>query len=227
MAAILSCGQGAVLSHHSAAFLHKLTPYPAKDGYVHVTVTGSDRGPKPEIRIHRTKTLRADEVTRRDRIPVTTPARTIIDVAPTLSDSALEQLIATAHRQRPANTPALETLVARYPRRPGVPAIRALLQGKPQFTRSKPERRLLEALRRAGFAPEANATLGGCEVDLLLPDHHLVIEVDGHPFHSSRPDRRRDYARDAELGELGYRVLRVDADESPERALAVIARATR
>jgi very-short-patch-repair endonuclease len=75
-----------------------------------------------------------------------------------------------------------------------VPAIRASLAGKPRFTRSKPERRLLEALRRAGFEPETSTTLAGHEVDLLLPDQRVVIEIDGNPYHSARPDRRRDYA---------------------------------
>ncbi len=54
-----------------------------------------------------------------------------------------------------------------------------------------------------------------------------MLEVDGAPFHSSRPDRRRDYARDAELQGLGYSVIRVDADEPVERAVVLIARATR
>ena len=225
MAAVLAVGPGAALSHRSAAALHQLLPYPATDGPVELTVTGSDRGTKPGIRLHRTKHLPGDEVMRLNRIPVTTPARTIIDVAPTLRPAELEQLLAEAHRKRLARR--LDTLVARYPRRPGVPAIRAMLNAKPQFTRSKAERRILIALRRAGYAPEGNVRLAGHEVDLYLPDHRLIIEVDGGPFHSSRPDRRRDYARDAELASLGYSVLRVDADETAEKVIAVVARASR
>jgi hypothetical protein len=60
-------------------------------------------------------------------------------------------------------------LIARYPRRPGAPAIRNLLQGTPQFTRSKSQRRLLDALRRAGFEVESNVQLVGYEADLYLP----------------------------------------------------------
>jgi very-short-patch-repair endonuclease len=227
MAAVLAVGPNAFLSHHSAAVLHRLLPYPAKDGLVHVTVIDSEPGRKPGIRIHRTTKLSGDETTRREGIPVTTPARTILDLAPALTPTELEQLIAAAHRQRPANTKALQALVARYPGRPGVPAVRKTLAGRPRFTRSQAERRLLEALRRAGFAPETNTGVGGYEVDLYLPEHRLVIEVDGDPFHSARPDRRRAYARDAALGVIGVRVLRFDADEPIERCLAVIARATR
>jgi very-short-patch-repair endonuclease len=188
-------------------------------------VIGSEPGRKPGIRIHRTTQLSNDEITRREGIPVTTPARTIIDVAPTLRMAALEQLLAEAHRKRLGAQ--LHTLIARYPRRPGVPALKGMLDAKPRFTRSKAERRVLEALRSAGFNPETNVDLAGNEVDLYLPDHRIVIEVDGGPFHSSRPDRRRDYARDAKLQALGYVVIRVDADDAPERAIALVARVGR
>jgi hypothetical protein len=130
MAAILSIGPESAISHDYAVGLHKLHPYPAKDGFVDVTVLGRQPGPKPGIRIHRTKHLAADEVMRLHRIPVTGIARTIIDLAPALGDAALEQLLATAHRQRPAHTQALHTLIARYPGRPGVPAVRKLLAAK-------------------------------------------------------------------------------------------------
>ncbi len=97
---------------------------------------------------------------------------------------------------------------------------------KPKFSRSSPERRLLEAFRRAGLPePETNAPLDGFEVDFLWEEHRLVLEVDGGPFHSARPDRRRDYAARRAPEQLGYRVLRVDADVDPERAVALVARA--
>jgi very-short-patch-repair endonuclease len=225
MAAVLAIGDGAVISHRSAAVIHKLLAYLANDGFVDVTVVGRQPGTKPRLRIHRTRSLAADETTSRSRIPVTTPARTIIDIAPSLSPAELEQLLAEAHRKKIASQ--ICALVARYPHRPGVPAIRGLLEGKPKFSRSKAERRLLEALRRAGLNPETNTSLAGHEVDLYLPAHGLVIEVDGAPFHSARPDRRRDYARDADLQALGLKVLRFDADEPAERALIAIIRATR
>jgi very-short-patch-repair endonuclease len=224
-AAVLAVGEGAVISHRTAAILHKLVPHLAKDGFMDVSVVDRQPGAKPRMRIHRAKSLRQYEVMRLHGIPITTPARTIIDIAPTLNPAQLEQLLAEAHRKRLA--PQLKTLVARYPTRPGVPAIRALIDAKPRFTRSKAELRLLAALRRAGLNPETNTVLAGYEVDLYLPEDGLVIEVDGEPFHSARPDRRRDYARDAELQTMGVKVLRFDADEPVERALLAIARATR
>jgi very-short-patch-repair endonuclease/predicted transcriptional regulator of viral defense system len=227
VAAILAVGEGAVLSHDSAAFLYQLHPHPARPDLVHVTVTARQPGSKPDIQIHRATCLPPDEVTRRHRIPVTTPARTILDIAPDLDEAALEQVLAQAHRKLLATPQALHTLIARYPRRSGTPALRAALGAKPKLSRSKPERRLLEAFRRAGLPePETNAPVAGFEVDFLWTEQALVVEVDGHPFHSARPDRRRDHERDARLTELGYAVLRLDADVSAERAVALVARAT-
>jgi very-short-patch-repair endonuclease len=224
MAAILAVA-GAVLSHESAAFVHGLHRHPVRPRAVHLTITGSDRGHLPGIAIHRTKHLPPDELTRRRRLPVTTPARTILDLARCLEPPQLEQLLARAHREDLATPARLDTLMARYPRRPGTPALRALLHRPTasKFTRSRPERRLLEAFRRAGLPePETNAALDAFEVDFLWVAQRLVLEVDGGPFHSARPDRRRDYARDARLNELGYRALRVDAEVESERAVALV-----
>jgi very-short-patch-repair endonuclease len=229
MAALLAV-PGATLGHDSAAFLYQLPPYPARPADVHLTVTGLYPGHKPGIKIHRTKHLPGDEVTRRHGMPVTTPARTILDLAPHLNEAELEQTLAHAHRKNLATRVQLDTLIARYPNRPGTPALKALLHGArtPKLSRSRPERRHLEAFRRADLPePETNARIEGFEVDFLWEKHKLVLEVDGHPFHSARPDRRADHRRDARLQELGYTVLRIDADESVERAVALVARATR
>ena len=231
MAAILVCDGGAI-SHHTAAAIDELLPYVPKEGPVHVTMIGSDRGPKPGIRIHRTSDLPPGELTRRHRIPLTTPARTILDLAAALTAGELEQLVARAHHRNLATAAQLRTLVARYPGRPGTPALSALLAGKPKHSRSRSERRLLEAFRRASLPePETNVPIDRFEVDLLWREQRLAVEIDGSPFHSTRPDRLRDYARDARLGELGFTVLRLDADLASERAVALVAgalaRATR
>ncbi len=232
LAAVLACGPTAHMSHHHAAALHKLLPHPAQTDPVHVTVTCAQPGCKPGIVIHRAKELPPDERTRRDRIPATSPARTILDLAPTFSDSALEQLVAQAHRKHLATADDILALAARYPRRPGTPALRALLTrpAGPKFTRSSPERRLLALIRKAGIdEPETNTVVGGFEVDFLWEDRKLIIEVDSQPFHAALPDRRRDHARDARLISLGYTVLRIDGDEvdrRPEAAVVFVARAT-
>jgi AbiEi antitoxin C-terminal domain len=97
MAAVLACGSGAVLSYRSAAALWGLLPYPANSGPVHVTVLAADRR-RPGIRIHRVRELPSDEVTRRHGIPITTPERTILDLAGEVMAAELEQAVATAER---------------------------------------------------------------------------------------------------------------------------------
>ena len=99
-------------------------PSPSPTRFVHVTVTGSDRGRKPGIELHRASELPPDEITYRHRIPVTTPARTMLDLAADLDSSTLEGALARAHHRRLATPRAIQTLVARYPRRPGTPRSR-------------------------------------------------------------------------------------------------------
>ena len=209
-----------------------MRPHPGANMDIHVTVARADPGRKPGIVIHRTSSLPADERARRERIPVTSAARTVLDLAPALSPQALEQMVAEAHRNNLAGEADLRALLARYPRRPGTRALRALLDrpARPKFTRSGPERRLLALIRKAGLPePETNAQVAGYEVDFLWEDLGLIIEVDSQPFHAALPDRRRDHRRDAHLDRLGYTVLRIDGaeiDERPEAAIAFVARAT-
>ena len=119
MAAILACGPNAVLSHESAAALHQLLSYTAKGAPIVVTVGPADPGPRPGIRIHRSSRLQPDGTTSRQRIPVTTPARTLLDLAATLTAGRMEQAVAEAHRKRLAAPQALHALIARYPGAPG------------------------------------------------------------------------------------------------------------
>ena len=97
--------------------------------------------------------------------------------------------MAEAHRKRLAVTPAIRDLVARYPGRPGTPALRDLLdKGPAAFTRSQAERRFLAITRRAKLpGPAVNAHLGAFEVDFLWRDHRVAVEIDGYGFHSTRP----------------------------------------
>jgi len=174
--------------------------------------------------------VRPDERTTRHGIPLTTVARTIIDLATTLSPHALEQVVAEAHRRNLAKRAELQALLDRYPKRAGTAALRRLLNGDrpPAFLRSEAERRLLALIRRARLpAPETNATLGDFEIDFLWREERLVVEVDGGAFHSALPDRRRDQRKDAALVAAGYTVVRIgwhQITEEPEATVALIAR---
>jgi very-short-patch-repair endonuclease len=225
LAAVLACGPGAVLSHRTAARLWRLLP--GTEHELDVTVAGRDPGLKPGIRIHCVAALAHRELRKLGGIPITAPARTLLDLAAVVSARELERALAEAHSRRLARRNELVALLARYPRRPGVAALRALLDsdGSPSLTRSEAEERLLALVRAADLpAPETNVRLGAHEVDFLWREQGLIVEVDGFAFHSSRPAFERDRLRDAQLGAQGFRVIRITWRQLVDRPEAVIAR---
>lgn len=164
------------------------------------------------MRVHRTPDLRDDEVTTFEGIPVTTPARTILDLAGSLGARELEAMVARAERKGLATREEVAALVARYPRRPGTRALRALLaRGEaPALTRSKLEAEILNLTRTAQLpSPRTNVLLCGYEVDFFFPGAGVVLEVDGFAYHSSRASFEADRKRDGMLEAAGYRVIRV------------------
>jgi very-short-patch-repair endonuclease len=211
MAAVLACGDGAVLSHRSAAHVWWGSADEPRPHPIEVTVVGRKIKSKDEIRIHVTGSLGADEVTKRDDIPITSPARTIVDLAAEATDDELEWALGCAQRRGAATPGHLLTLLSRRPRVRGSASLRRLLgNGPAAFTRSRAERRLLRLLNGASVPkPLANASLAGFEVDLLWPDARLVVEFDSFAFHGDRAAFERDRARDAALAARGYLVIRV------------------
>ena len=231
MAAVLACGEGAVLSHRSAAALWHLLPQPAKQGPIDVTVPRSRSTHRPGIRIHRAGSLRPDEATKLRGIPITTPARTLLDLAAIVTLRELEQATAQALARSLARRSALLSLVAGHRGRSGTRSLRALLDAheRPALTRSEAEERLLAVIRKAQLpTPDVNVRLGPYEVDFLWRDAGLVVEVDGFAFHSDRVRFEADRRRDGELAARGFTVIRVtwrQIAEEPEAVLARLARA--
>jgi very-short-patch-repair endonuclease len=229
MAAVLACGETAVLSHSSAtALLGLLPPLPAT-APVEVTIRRGLRISDARVRVHRTSRLPADEVTALHGIPITTVARTLLDVASQVSARALEQAVAAADRERLASHDEIARLIARYPRRPGTPLLRAFIAAPStaSFTRSEAESRFLLLVRRARLrAPEVNARVEGFEVDFAWRAERLVVEVDGHAFHSSRTARARDHHRDGVLAAAGWRVIRVSWHQITAEPEALVAQVT-
>jgi len=229
LAAVLACGPGAVVSHRSAAGLWRL-PVPVA-GDLDVTVPGRDRRPRQGIRVHRVATLHRRDVRRLGGIPLTAPARTVADLSAVVSPRDLERALAEAETRRLVRRSDLLSLLARRSGRPGARALRALIAdgAAPALTRSEAEERLLALIRLARLdAPEVNVRVGPYEVDFLWREQGLVVEVDGFRFHSSRAAFERDRLRDAELGALGFRVIRVtwrQIVEGPEELIARLAAA--
>jgi very-short-patch-repair endonuclease len=209
MAALLVCGDSAALSHRSAAALWRFAGGPVRP--IELIVAGNRGRTQPGLRTHRMR-LHPDEAVRFDGLRVTTPARTIADLAPRLDPRALRRLIERAQDLRRFETAAIRTHLSRHPRRPGRRLLRDLIdlhQPDAEGARSHLERLFLKAIRRARLPkPEVNVQIAGAERDFVWPEQRLVVEVDGYAYHSSRAAKQRDHRRDRALTSLGWRPVR-------------------
>ena len=219
-AAVLACGgclgaEGesmAAISHTTGGLLMEVVPPSLASGPLELTVQGSERPRKPGLRVHRVRKFAADELTTVDSIPVTTRARTLLDLSGLLSPRQLERAIARADRAEPGLRDRLRELLLRYPGRRGTRRLRPFVQEDSilSLTRSEAEERLLGLIRKAAIRqPELNVVIEGVEVDFLWRRERLIVEVDGFAFHSSRRAFEHDHRRDHDLVMAGYRVMRV------------------
>lgn len=214
MAAVLSCGPEAVLSHRSAAALWGLRG--PSGGEIEVTSPSKSRSPAG-VRRH-AATLRSDEVTTRYGIPVTTAPRTIFDLAGTLRALAVEQSLRQAERLRLFDALSLEDLLGRHPRHRGNKIVRECLRRLRELpggvTREELEARFLAFLGDHGMPrPRLNAWLtvgsNGYEVDCLWPAQRTIVELDGYATHGTRSAFESDRERDRKLAVAGFRSIRV------------------
>jgi hypothetical protein len=213
MAAVLACGPGAVLSYRDAADLWQLLTSNAL--LIDVSAPGRSRNRRPGLRVHRPRRLDPEDVTVVDGIPVTTVARTIVDLAASLSLERLTYIWDAAERRRVFDLRDLQAVRARSNGRRGLRKVDALIaqaRPLPPKSRSRLERDAYELFRAApGIpTPSVNIWLAGMEVDLAWPDHRLVVELDHEEWHAkTRAQRERDNARDVTLQIADLRVLRV------------------
>jgi very-short-patch-repair endonuclease len=227
MAALLACGPGAVLSHWSAAWLWRLLEL--ADDLVELTVPRSNRR-RPGLRVHRSRSLAPEDVRMLRGLPVTAPARTLLDLAEVANARDLERAVDEALTQRLTTDAALVAVVERRRGHRGTGRLRGLLarRGEPTLTRSEAEERFLALVREAGLpTPEVNTHVGAYLVDFVWRDCRLVAEVDGYRFHSSRSAFERDRRRDADLNAAGFRVIRITWRQLVEEPIAVVARLAR
>jgi very-short-patch-repair endonuclease/predicted transcriptional regulator of viral defense system len=227
MAAVLAGGDGALLSHRSAASLWRHIPRPPSGATAEVSTPGRHVLSRPGLRMHRIRPIRDDEATSFDGIPITTRARTLLDLAMVLSAHELERALARALRDG-VEEHQLRELLARYPGRAGGPLLRSLLgEENLVVTRSHAEEVFLAILRRGGLPkPETNVRIRGMEVDCLFRAARLIVEIDGFTYHSSPAAVERDHDRDQRLFLAGYDVIRFtwrQLDQQPDRVLAKVA----
>ncbi len=225
LAACLAAGVSAVASHRAAAALWAfaaITP-----GFVEVCVPGQRRVRRSGFRVHRAGLLGPADVTTIDGIPVTTPTRTLIDLAAIVTRDVLEEALDDALRRKLTTIAHLRWRISKLGRRgrPGVGVLLRLLddrggRGVPQ---SVLETRFARLLRRSRL-PEAvrqhpvrhGGRLIGI-VDFAYPDIKLAVEADGYRWHSGRSGWEHDRARRNELTLLGWLVIHVTAADLKQR----------
>jgi very-short-patch-repair endonuclease len=224
-AAVLACGDRAILSHTSAAAVWGIRE--RADGPVDVTVASSSGRRRPNIRLHHARDLRARDVRVHDGLPLTSPARTLVDFAGCLDTRSLERAVDEALVVlKVVSRSELEDVLERSSGRAGAAALRRLTgrRTNSQITHSRAERRCLELIRKARLPePVTQVRIGDFRVDLLWPEHRVVFEINGYRSHTSRRAFDRDRRKDAALKAAAYDPNRVTRDQVMFEPLAVIA----
>ncbi|MGI8462561.1 MAG: DUF559 domain-containing protein [Solirubrobacterales bacterium] len=208
MAAVLACGEHAFVAGRSAGWLWRILE--ARPAVIEVILAHGDRRRAGIL-------IRRSTLTRRDKrhlgpVPLTSPARTLLDLAATLEPASLERALSEATSRHLTTRPLIVATLKDHPNALGTRPLRALfeLERGPALTRSEAEGKLLTLIRRADLpSPQTNARLGDYEVDFLWHEQRVIVEVDGFAFHGSRAAFERDRRRDAVLQSQGLKVIRI------------------
>jgi hypothetical protein len=203
-----------LLSHRSAGDLWGLLP--TASPRIEVTAPRS-RKPRAGLLVHRSRLIHPDDVADLYAIPVTSVARTIVDLADVVAVARLARAVRQAEILRLFDLAAIERVVERLPRRRGrgrLALVLAAYTPDKAFTRSGEERRFLRMCERYGLPrPQANLWVHEQEVDFYWPDARLAIELDGGPWHQTVSAFHEDRARDRALGRYGIQVNRVTSED--------------
>jgi very-short-patch-repair endonuclease len=208
MAAVLSCGSGALLSHGSAAALWGVGV--ERGGEIEVSVLAPRCPRQSGIVVHRRAKLTRLDRTTRHGIPVTSAASTLVDLATRLGPEELEAAVNEADKRQLIDPEALRVALDTLPQRPGVAPLRTLLDGSTfTLTDSELERRFLRIARGAGLPlPQTGRYLNGFKVDFYWPELGLVVETDGLRYHRTSAQQSRDRVRDQAHAAAGLTPLR-------------------
>jgi len=213
MEALLACGPRAALSHRTAGAIWTLVAAPPE----HVEVTAPAVRRRPGIDVHRS-TLRPDEQTTWRGLAITTPSRTLLDLAARFTPSHILRAVEEAEVRRILNVAAIERLLEHHPGRPGTRALRVAMEQRGLIgegvVRSVFESAFAGFLATAGLpAPRLNARVAAgskrIEVDVAWFPQRVAVELDGHETHGTRSSFERDRARDRALHVAGWRVVRI------------------
>jgi very-short-patch-repair endonuclease len=229
-AALLACGERAMLSHSSAALVWGLISKPPDPVEITLGSPGIGRR-RPGITLHRSGNLLQRDVRTHERLPVTSPARTLLDLAGRLDSRSLERALdeALVVGKLVVRSQIVDVLDRAGGHR-GTFLLRSLITRRPSsITHSAAERSCLELIRKAGLPePKTQVRIAGYTLDFLWPDHRVVFEIDGYDFHTSRWAFDRDRRKDAALKSAGYDPNRLSRDQvvfEPYLAIAAISSA--
>lgn len=214
MAAVLACGEGAVLSHRSAATLHDLLS--AKGGRIEVTVPRRTPIRREGLRVHRSTCLRPEDCAIVDGIRCTSVPATLLSLAATSPRNVLESACNKAEIRGVLDLGAILELLDRRQSHPGATRLRAALEVDglgTDRTKSHLERRFARLAREHGIpAPEVNAWIAipgeEMQCDFAWHRERLIVEVDGWHTHRTRTAFHDDRRRDRLLQAAGWYVLR-------------------
>jgi hypothetical protein len=204
LSAVFAMAPAALLSRHAAAAMWGIRK--PRRGDVDVIVVGRDVRSRPGIRVHQAGEIWEDDIAERDGIPVTSPARTILDLASVLSEHHLKRALAKAEVEGRLTHAQLRRPLERHPRAKGRRTLERVLDAGAARTRSALEAEVAELTG----ATRINRIVAGHEVDLYFPDRSLIVEVDSERFHGASPTQLLlDAEKDGRLRASGMEVMRV------------------
>jgi very-short-patch-repair endonuclease len=213
IAAVMAGGPGAVLSHFDAAALWRI--YDGAGSRIHVTTGTRSSRAVSGIQIHRARRIDPADITVKDGIPVTTVARTLVDLTDVLGRDRVLRALREADFQRLLDLDALNAAVGRAHGRRRLNVLHeALKDHRPgQIVRDELEHRFLELVRWAGLPqPETNVQVRtkrrSYEVDCLWRQHGVAVELDGRAAHARTAAFEEDRRKDTALSAIGLRPLR-------------------
>jgi very-short-patch-repair endonuclease len=213
MAAVLASGEGAVLGHRSAARLWRLLP-PAAE--VSDVICPPGRVVRRKGICSRQSRVQDDEWVVRDGIPVTSPIRTIFDLAAVAEMREVERAFHEAEAREVTDRVSLPLLLERYPGRRGSKNLRTLLEARAPvgITRNDFEEAFVALVDRYGLMrPRMNADLAirgrFFEIDALWERERVAVELDSRGIHGTRKKFESDRQRDRILLAEGWRTMRI------------------
>lgn len=207
-AAVLACGSSAAAGYRTGAALWSLRP--SSTPRIEVVIPRRSAIAHRGVVIHRHPTVLPDELTVHDGVPVTSVARTLLDLAAVVPREQLRNAIKQAEVLGLFDLAEVNRLLVRHPRHRGTVALRSVLKSwtDPLVTRSDLEIAFVDLCTRHGLpTPLMNGTVLGMEIDAQFPAHGIAIELDGGRFHENSLQREDDYAKRATVEAAGLRFV--------------------